>query len=65
MDVQAKLVFTRNTRVEEFTVVPGSTISLYGVKYTVKAIRGKGKGAVVTLEQVGSGKPRALEALEP
>ncbi len=65
VDVQAKLVFTRNTRVEEFSVVPGDTISLYGEKYAVRAIRGKGKGASVTLEQVEGGKSRTLEALEP
>lgn len=65
VDVQAKLVFTRNTRVEEFMVVPGDTISLYGEKYVVRAIVGKGKGASVTLEQVESGKTRKLEALEP
>lgn len=64
VDVQAKLVFTRNTRVEEFTVVPGDTITLYDTKYTIKAIRSKGKGAAVTLAESESGKARTLEALE-
>lgn len=65
MDVQAKLVYVRNTQTKTFTVVPGDSIDLNGTKYVVKAIRGKGKGAAVTLEQSESGKTRTLEALEP
>lgn len=64
LDVQAKLVYSRNGKVEEFTVVPGSVISLNGTKFAVKSIRGKAKGASITLEEVETKRNKTLEALE-
>lgn len=65
LDVQARLVYTRNDKVEEFTVVKGSEISLHGTKFVVKDITGKAKGASITLEEVGVKRIKMLEALEP
>ncbi len=64
LDVQAKLVYSRNGKVEEFTVVPGSVISLNGTKFAVKSIRSKAKGASITLEEVETKRNKTLEALE-
>ncbi len=63
VDVQAKLVYTRNGT-KEFTVVPGDTIDLNGTKYKVTAIVRDGKTARVTLDGGAAGK-KTLEALEP
>ncbi len=65
LDVQAKLVYSRNGKVEEFTVVPGSTISLNGTKFTVKSIKSKAKGASIALEEVETKRNKSLETLEP
>ncbi len=63
VDVQAKLVYSRNG-VKELTVVPGDVIDLNGTKYKVTAIAREGKTARVTLDGGTAGK-KTLEALEP
>lgn len=63
VDVQAKLVYSRNgTR--EFIVVPNNVIELNGTKYKVIAIERTNNGAKVTVEHTVNGKRRTLDALE-
>ena len=63
VDVQATLVYERGES-KELVVVPGDTIDLSGTKFRVVDIKPVGKGATVTLENLTSGKRRALQALE-
>ena len=63
VDIQATLVYERGT-VRRLEVVPGSEITLSGVKYKVVAVKAVGKGAKVTIQNVLTGRERTLEALE-
>ncbi len=63
VDVQATLVYTRGS-VKNFDVVPGSEIVLSGAKYRVIEIKPAGKGALVTVEGIPSGKKRTLKTIE-
>ncbi|MBQ6137782.1 MAG: hypothetical protein IJI73_10485 [Kiritimatiellae bacterium] len=62
VDVQAKLVYERGES-KEFSVVPGDTVDLSGVKFRVVEITRVGKGARVVVENPELGK-KAIEALE-
>ena len=64
VDVQARLVFARGAVTKEFIVIPGDKIDLNGEKYVVKGLKALPKGAEVTLENLLTGKIRALRALE-
>jgi len=63
VDVQATLVFNLNGS-KSFVTVPGTEITLHGMKYKVVEIKPVGKGAKVMLEESLTGKRRTLSALE-
>jgi hypothetical protein len=63
VDIQAVLTVDRGDK-REFTVVPGDTVDICGVKYKVVEIKGAANGGKVSLEHPILGKVRTIEALE-
>ncbi len=63
VDVQATLVFERNSTVKEFVVVPGDTVTLFDCAYKVASITRDNGTAKVSLTSEKNGK-KIIEALE-
>ena len=60
VDIQATLAYTRRGATKSFDVVPGAEITLSGTKYRISQIQPQGNGALITVEDVLTGKKRSL-----
>ena len=63
IDVQATLFFDRPGG-KTYDVTPGQTFSLNGTEYKVQSVKSEGKTPVVEVEDLKTGKRRAIKALE-